>query len=356
MSSQNQDELKRKVEEVKQDADVQRALQQATPTEQPDAKVGRARARDKVLIGTQLFFLVVLGALYLFLNSRATPFAYPLLLKLILAIVVVDVCVIVLRLADVYLIGRVRNAVYQYNLKRVSRLVLWLVIAFFVLTIFFQNWYTAVVSFGLISLILGFALQTPITSFIGWIYILVREPYRVGDRIKIGTATGDVIDVNYLDTTLWEFGGDLLSTEHPSGRIIKFPNSTVLSSPVYNYTWPLFPYIWNEIRFHVAYNADLEFIAATMKEVTEREVGEEMMKQVAVFREVLAQTPVNHLEVQERPVVIFRVSENTWLEAIVRYLVHPKEAGRVKSQLVTELLHRLNAEPDRVKFPHDSAR
>jgi small-conductance mechanosensitive channel len=232
----------------------------------------------------------------------------------------------------------------------------WIVIAFFVLTIFFQNWYTAVVSFGLISLILGFALQTPITSFIGWVYILVREPYRVGDRIKIGQATGDVIDVNYLDTTLWEFGGDYLSTEHPSGRIIKFPNSTVLSSPVYNYTWPLFPYIWNEIRFHVAYNADLEFIAATMKEVAEREVGEEMMKQVEVFREILAHTPVNQLEVQERPVVLFRVSENTWLEAIVRYLVHPKEAGRVKTRLIKELLDRLNAEPDRVMFPRDSAR
>jgi small-conductance mechanosensitive channel len=232
----------------------------------------------------------------------------------------------------------------------------WLVIAFFVLTILFQNWYTAVVSFGLLSLILGFALQTPITSFIGWIYILVREPYRVGDRIKIGTATGDVIEVNYLDTTLWEFGGDYLSTEHPSGRIIKFPNSTVLSSPVYNYTWPLFPYIWNEIRFHVAYNSDLEFIAATMKEVAEQEVGEEMMKQVEVFREILAQTPVNHVEVQERPVVMFRTSENTWLEAIVRYLVHPKEAGRVKSRLIMELLEKLNAEPDRVLFPKDNTR
>jgi small-conductance mechanosensitive channel len=230
------------------------------------------------------------------------------------------------------------------------------VIAFFVLTLLFQNWYTAVVSFGLLSLILGFALQTPITSFIGWIYILVREPYRVGDRIKIGTATGDVIDVNYLDTTLWEFGGDYLSTEHPSGRIIKFPNSTVLSSPVYNYTWPLFPYIWNEIRFHVAYNSDLEFVATTMKEVAEQEVGEEMMKQVEVFREILAQTPVNQVEVQERPVVLFRVSENTWIEAIVRYLVNPKEAGRVKSRLIVELLERLNAEPDRVLFPKDSAR
>jgi len=353
VNSPNQEELQRKVEEVKQDADVQHALQQATATE----KTGiRARARDILWIVTQLIFLIILGGLYSFIKYRLPQFAWDPLLKLILAIGVVIVCVTVLRLIDVYLIARVRNAVYQYNLKRVSRLVLWLVIAFFVLTIFFQNWYTAVVSFGLLSLILGFALQTPITSFIGWIYILLREPYRVGDRIKIGTATGDVIDVNYLDTTLWEFGGDFLSTEHPSGRIIKFPNSTVLSQPVYNYTWPLFPYIWNEIRFHIAYNADLEFVAATMKEVAEREVGEEMMKQVAVFREILAHTPVNQLEVQERPVVLFRVSENTWLEAIVRYLVHPKEAGRVKTRLIKELLQRLNAEPDRVMFPRDSAR
>ncbi|HEU0252119.1 MAG TPA: mechanosensitive ion channel family protein, partial [Pyrinomonadaceae bacterium] len=274
------DELKRKVEEVKQDADVQRALKQATPTKKGKGPV--ARIRDKFLIGTQVVLLVVLGAAYQLLRIRFPTFleTYPLVQKLILALVVVIICLIILRLIDVYFVGRVENAVYQYTLKRVSRLVAWLVVAFFVLTIFFQNWYTAVVSFGLISLILGFALQTPITSFIGWVYILVREPYRVGDRIKIGTATGDVIDVNYLDTTLWEFGGDYLSTEHPSGRIIKFPNSSVLSTPVFNYTWPLFPYIWNEIKFHVAYNADLEFIAATMKEVAEKEVGEAMMKQV----------------------------------------------------------------------------
>lgn len=357
MSSQppTKDELQRQVEEVKQDADVQRALKQATPAEKRAALV---RGRDKFLIAAQLVLLIVLPALYQVLKSQFPGFVekYPLSLKLIIAIAVLVAGLMVLRLIDVYIIGRVPNAVYQYNLKRVSRLVLWLAMAFFVLTIFFQNWYTAVVSFGLISLILGFALQTPITSFIGWVYILVREPYRVGDRIKIGTATGDVLDVNYLDTTLWEFGGDYLSTEHPSGRIIKFPNSTVLSSPVYNYTWPLFPYIWNEIKFQVAYNADLEFIAATMTEVAEQEVGDAMMKQVAVFREILAQTPVNHLEVQERPVVLFRVSDNTWLEAILRYLVHPKEAGRVKSRLIVELLTRLNAEPKRVLFPRDSAR
>ncbi len=45
------------------------------------------------------------------------------------------------------------------------------------------------------------------------------------------------------------------------------------------------------------------------------------------------------------------MSENTWLEAIVRYLVVPREAGRVKTRLIKKLLARLNAEPNRVMFP-----
>ncbi|HEU4713724.1 MAG TPA: mechanosensitive ion channel family protein [Pyrinomonadaceae bacterium] len=343
-------DLKTKVEEIKQDADVKRALKQATPTEEetPATKIS-----DKLVIGTHILLLVSLAVVHqlILLKFPVIYEQYPLTRKLLAVVAVTVICLMVLRLIEVYLLGRVHNAVHKYNLNRVLRLVVWLVIAFFVLTILFQNWYTAVVSFGLISLILGFALQTPITSFIAWVYILVHEPYRVGDRIRIGSATGDVIDLGYLDTTLWEFGGEFLSSDHPSGRLIKFPNSTVLNTPVFNYTWPLFPYIWNEIKFNVAYDCDLEFVSTTMQEVAELEVGEAMMKQVRVFRELLAQTPVNQLEVQERPVVMFRVSENSWLEAIVRYLVHPKEAGRVKTRLIKNLLTRLNAEPDRVKFP-----
>src|SRR5204862_7990378 len=201
------------------------------------------------------------------------------------------------------------------------------------------------------SVIVGLAVQTPMTSFLGWIYIIVRRPYQVGDRIQIEEATGDVIDVSYLDTTLWEFGGKYLSTDHPSGRIIKFPNSRVLNQMVFNYSWPLFPYIWNEIKFNIAYNSDLEFAARTMQKITAKEIGEEMMELVGVFRDLLAKTPVDELEVREHPRVIFRVSENTWLEAIVRYLVPPREAGRVKTRLIKKLLAALNTAPDKVMFP-----
>ena len=90
---------------------------------------------------------------------------------------------------------------------------------------------------------------------------------------NVHIRTGDVIDVSYLDTTLWEFGGQYLSTDHPSGRLIKFPNEKVLDELVYNNSWPLFPYIWNEIKFNIAYQSDLEFVAKTMQEIAEAELG-----------------------------------------------------------------------------------
>ena len=125
---------------------------------------------------------------------------------------------------------------------------------------------------------------------------------------------------------------------------------------VYNYSWPLFPYIWNEIKFSVAYGSDLEFVATTMQKITEEELGEDMIERVEVFRQLLAKTPVDELEVNERPRVIFRVSENTWLDAIVRYIVPPREAGRIKTRLIKKLLAALNAAPDKVLFPKGANR
>jgi small-conductance mechanosensitive channel len=264
---------------------------------------------------------------------------------------------LILRLAKAYLISPLDDAAARYNLQRVANLLTGIAIFFIAISVLFANWYTAVVSLGLISLVLGFALQTPITSFIAWIYILVRVPYRVGDRIGIGDATGDVIGVGYFDTTLWEVGGPTLSTaNHPSGRIVKFPNSNVLSSSVFNYSWPVFPYIWNDISFQIAYQSDLEFVANVMREEADKEVGDAMRERISVYRELLKQTPVNELEVQERPVVVFRVAENTWITAIVRYLVEPRNAGPVKSRLIKKMLERLNAEPEKVLFPRGDMR
>ena len=109
MTSKPPDDLQRQVEEVKQDADVQRALKQATPMEERKGPV--ARARDKFVIGTDLFLLIALGAVHQVLNRWPGIVGnYPIVSKLVLAIGVIVVCLMLLRLIDLYFIGRVQNA------------------------------------------------------------------------------------------------------------------------------------------------------------------------------------------------------------------------------------------------------
>ncbi len=345
------------VHEIREQKEVQEALEEATPPVETAPPVTKQRNWTWLVFFALL--AAALGWLYEYLDPGDFGWSRPALARLRQALLVGSLAALVLglyRAASVFLVDRLRSRVSRYNLRRVLRLAIGLTLLLIVVSVVFVNWYTTAVSLGLISLILGLALQAPITSFFAWIYILARRPYRVGDRIKIGEASGDVIEVGYLDTTLWEFGGEFLSTDHPTGRIIRFPNSQIFSRPVYNYSWPLFPYIWNEVKFQVAYESDLDFIAKTMKEVVEEERGPAMAERVRVYRELLAETPVDHLQVDDRPTVLFRVNEMTWLDAIVRYLVDPRRAGSVKTQLIRKLLARLNAAPDRVMFPKANAR
>ena len=93
-----------------------------------------------------------------------------------------------------------------------------------------------------------------------------------------------------------------------------------------------------------------------MREVAEEEIGKSMIERIETYRKLLAETPVDELEVKAHPSVIFRVSDNTWIEAIVRYLVMPKEQGTVTTHLIKKMLVRLNNEPGKVKFPNDNNR
>ncbi len=346
-----------KLETLKHDKDVKRALRQTAGNRPPEKPVLNSEHRAWLI--TYGLILIGLGGLVIAERLGYLDFAtrfVPPIQRLTVGVAAIVLVLFVKRVVRAYLILPIEDAAARYNLNQIISLVAGVAIFFIAISILFANWYTAVVSLGLISLILGFALQTPITSFIGWIYILVKVPYSVGDRIKIGQATGDVIDVDYLDTTLWEFGGDLVSTDHPSGRIIKFPNSQILGTAVYNYSWSLFPYVWNDIKFQIAYQSDLEFVSKVMSAAAAEEVGEEMMERIVIYRELLGQTPVNQLEVKEHPAVIFRISSNTWVEAIVRYMVEPRRAGPVKTRLIKKILAELNAAPEKVMFPRGDSR
>ena len=345
-------------QQISEKPEVRKELARTTREKSPGEKV-KARGTDKFWFMTHALLLIGCGALYFFLGSKLIPLSpshLDLTRRIIRAVALIVVVLAIAKAISVYALGRIEDAAIRFTLQRVEHLLVTLLIALVAVSIIFVNWYAALTALGVGSIIIGLAVQTPMKSFIAWIYILVRQPFRVGDRIKIDDATGDVIDVGYLDTTLWEFGGQYISGDHPSGRTIRFPNEKVLDSIVYNYSWPLFPYIWNEIKFQIAYQSDLEFVARTMQKIVEEELGEEMMERVGVYRDLLAHTPVDELEVREHPRVIFRVDEVTWIDAIVRYLVAPREAGSTKSRLIPKLLAALNSAPEKVMFPKGDAR
>jgi small-conductance mechanosensitive channel len=344
-------------DEVCKRPDVRQELARATG-QKAEAKV-KAETKDKFWFVTHALLLVAAAVLYFIIGSKVVTLPPPhvdLAHRIVRGAALIIIVLAIAKAISVYAIGQIEDSATRFTLKRIEHLMVGLAIAVIAVSMIFVNWYAALTALGIGSVIIGLAVQTPMKSFIAWIYILVRRPFQVGDRIKIGDATGDVIDVGYLDTTLWEFGGQYLSTDHPSGRVIRFPNEKVLDEIVWNYSWPLFPYIWNEIKLQIAYQSDLKFVAETMERIVADELGEQMMKRVDMFRELLARTPVDELEVRSRPRVIFRADENTWIDAIVRYLVPPREAGSVKTRLIPKLLAALNAEPQRVMFPKGDAR
>jgi len=344
-------------QQVEQRPEVKKELQR-TGEKKPEKKV-KAATIDKLWFLTHALLLLGCVALYYVIGYKVIPLSQAqidLSHRLIRGAALIVIVLAIAKAVRVYAIGRVDDTAIRFTLRRILLLIVGVIVVVIAISVVFVNWYGALTALGVGSIIIGLAVQTPAKSFIAWIYILVRQPFQVGDRIKIGDATGDVIDVGYLDTTLWEFGGKYISGDHPSGRVIRFPNEKVLDEIVWNYSWPLFPYIWNEIKFQIAYQSDLKFVSETMQRVVDEEIGMEMRERIGVYRDLLARTPVDELQVREHPRVIFRVDEVTWIDAIVRYLVPPREAGPIKSRLIPKLLAALNTAPEKVMFPKGDAR
>ena len=246
-------------------------------------------------------------------------------------------------------VSRIENKRRQHNVRNVLRLLFVIAGVIGVLGALTEQWLGVLFSLGIVGFAITFALQQPLFSLIGWLYIMVKQPYGVGDRVAIENSKGDVVDVDYLVTTLWEINGELVTSNQPSGRIITVPNSVVLSSHVKNYTREEFPFVWNEIEVQVSYETDLAFARQTMVEEADDFLGDEMARRIERYRSRLAETPVE-LEVQDRPTVNI-VQEQQWVTLRLRYLVHPRRGQRTKNALYERILSAFNEHPDRVSYP-----
>jgi small-conductance mechanosensitive channel len=72
---------------------------------------------------------------------------------------------------------------------------------------------------GLLSAGLAIALRDPIVNMAGWVYIVWKRPFAVGDRVEVPGHAGDVIDVGLIQFTLNEIG-NWVDADQSTGRII----------------------------------------------------------------------------------------------------------------------------------------
>lgn len=347
----------KELQDIQKDEKVQRALSENSISMQKESAV--ALSKEAPLLGITAIIFLICGVVYFLLGWKRLPISsiyIPLAQKIVLAVMLISLVLLATKLLKKIFNRKIVDKTHVFNFNLIVDLFASLLMLGIILSLLFANWYTALVSFGIVSLILGFALQNLIISFFGWLYILIRKPYEVGDRIRIGNVYGDVINVSYIDTTLWEFNGDYLSGDHPSGRIIRFANSKVFSEYVYNYSWPLFPFIWNELSLFISYDSDFKFTSDTIKRIVETEIGEAMVRRVKRFKTILKNTPVDELDVNEYPSVILKAHSNTWIEVVVRYLVEPKKSGQVKKRLFDVVMEELKKNPQKVIFPNTNKR
>lgn len=104
----------------------------------------------------------------------------------------------------------------------------------------------------------GIAISTreALLSVVGWLHLIIRSPYKHGDRIEVHGVRGDVVDVRLLHTTLVEVGG-WVDGDQSTGRLVHFPNNWVFLHPIVNSTHG-FGFVWSELPFTLTQASDWE--------------------------------------------------------------------------------------------------
>ncbi|MEA3475080.1 MAG: mechanosensitive ion channel [Candidatus Cloacimonadota bacterium] len=173
---------------------------------------------------------------------------------------------------------------------------------------------------GLLSAGLAIALKDLVENIAGWLFIIARRPFTIGDRIQIGNYAGDIIDMRVFQFTLMEIG-NWVDADQSTGRVIHIPNGKVFTDILANYSKG-FQYIWNEIPVLVTFESNwkkarniLLQIARTHTEHLSKSAEKrikEASKRYMIFHSHLA------------PIVYTSV-KNSGVLLTIRYLCEPRK-------------------------------
>ncbi len=194
---------------------------------------------------------------------------------------------------------------------------------------------------GILSAGIAIALASVLENLAGWVFIVTRRPFRVGDRVEIEGRSGDVVDIRAFRFSMLEIG-NWVEADQSTGRLIHVPNGKLFSTPLANYTEG-FPYIWDELSVLVTFESDWKaaerIVAAALADHAPdstdtqiadsiRQAGEQYMIRYQHL------TPTTYLSVKEYGVMISG-----------RYLVGVRTRRSVKDALWRAILESLAEEP-----------
>ncbi len=198
---------------------------------------------------------------------------------------------------------------------------------------------------GLIGAGIAFALQQFIIAIAGYFVILRGKHFSIGDRIIIAGVRGEVIALDFIQTTVLEMGQppSVESQTDPAvwvlarqytGRIVTVSNGQIFSEPVYNYSRD-FPFIWEEIHVGIGYNDRYDRAEQILLDVARKHTLDvERMSQEG--REHLHRI-YNLRPPDVKPRVYFQMTSN-WVELALRFIVPDRGIREIKDAMYRDIL------------------
>lgn len=207
------------------------------------------------------------------------------------------------------------------------------------LIVFLLLWGKYLESFiTLISLIsAGFtiALRDLIFNFFSGIYIKIKKPFEIEDRIEINNYKGDVININTLSFEVLEVNNQNFIGQS-TGVITHLPNSLIFNHPLRNYN-KAFKYIWNEMTFRVPLKCNLSKTKGVIYKIVN---SNEVIKNIPPKMKNQINNSTSDYRIyynQYEPIIYTQIVENH-IELTVRYLIHPKKARYINSVISNKVL------------------
>jgi small-conductance mechanosensitive channel len=194
---------------------------------------------------------------------------------------------------------------------------------------------------GLLSAGIAISLQDPLTNFAGWIFILARRPFRVGDRIQIGANAGDVVDIRMFRFVLLEIG-NWVHADQSTGRVLHVPNGLVFKNPVANYD-EAFGYIWNELELVVTFESNWRRAKQILETTLAAHAGElapEVQKRIDDAAHDL------HLQFSKLTPVVWTSMVDSGIRLTMRYLCKARERRSSASAIWEATLDAIAAAED----------